>query len=53
MSLVGLNIGTQDSLAAKTRRYANYYLQLAAGTINEVYDDETITLSTVFHKSNV
>ena len=53
MSLVGLNIGTHDSLSAKTRRYADYYRQLANGTIKEVYDDETVTLSTVFLKSNI
>ena len=53
MSLVGLNIGTHDSLSAKTRRYADYYRQLAAGTINEVYDDETVSLYSVFYRSNV
>lgn len=51
MSLVGLNIGTQDSLSAKTRRYADYYRQLANGTIKEVYDDETVALATCFTRS--
>ena len=50
MSLVGLNIGTHDSLSAKTRRYADYYRQLAAGTIKEVYDDETVRLFPCFRQ---
>ena len=53
MSLVGLNIGTQDTLSTKTRRYADYYRQLAAGTIKEVYDDETTTLGLCFYRSSV
>ena len=53
MSLVGLNIGTQDSLSAKTRRFANYYRQLADGTLTEVYDDETVTLSSCFYRSKI
>ena len=53
MSLLGLNIGTHDSLSAKTRRYADYYLQLADGTINEVYDDKTVTLGLCFYRSSV
>lgn len=53
MSLVGLNIGTQDSLSAKTRRYADYYRQLADGTIKEVYDDETVTLGRCFVQTDV
>ena len=53
MSLVGLNIGTQDSLSAKTRRDADYYRQLADGTIKEVYDDETISLMPIFYQTNV
>ena len=52
-NLVGLNVGLSDSLSAKTRRYADYYRQLANGTIKEVYDDETVTLSTVFSKSSI
>ena len=51
MSLVGLNIGTQDSLSAKTRRYADYYRQLAAGTLTEVYDDETVELGSCFYRA--
>ena len=50
-NLVGLNVGLSDSLSAKTRRYADYYRQLAAGTIKEVYDDETTTLSACFYRS--
>ena len=53
MSLVGLNIGTQDTLSTKTRRYADYYRQLADGTIKEVYDDETVELATCFTRSGV
>ena len=53
MSLVGLNIGTHDSLSAKTRRYADYYRQLATGTIKEVVDDETVELGTCFCRSSV
>ena len=53
MSLVGLNIGTHDSLSAKTRRYADYYRQLADGTIKEVYDDETVPLARCFYRSPV
>lgn len=53
MSLVGLNIGTHDSLSAKTRRYADYYRQLAAGTIKDVYDDETVELSSCFYRSDI
>ena len=53
MSLVGLNIGTQDSLSAKTRRYADYYRQLSNGTIKEVYDDETVKLGLCFYRSTV
>lgn len=53
MSLVRLNIGTHDSLPAKTRRYADYYRQLANGTIKEVYDDETVTLSSCFYRSTI
>ena len=53
MSLVGLNIGTHDSLAAKTRRYADYYRQLAAGTIKEVVDDDTVELASCFYRSPV
>ena len=53
MSLVGLNIGTQDSLAVKTRSYADYYRQLAAGTIKEVYDDETVSLAPCFYRSPI
>lgn len=53
MSLVGLNIGTHDSLSAKTRRYADYYRQLANGTIKEVVDDETTALAYCFYRSNV
>lgn len=53
MNLVGLNVGLSDSLSAKTRRYADYYRQLAAGTVKEVVDDDTVTLSTVFYKSNI
>lgn len=53
MRLLGFNTGTQNSLSAKTRRYADYYRQLANGTLKEVYDDETVTLSTVFYKANV
>ena len=52
-NLIGLNVGLSDSLAAKTRRYADYYRQLAAGTIKEVYDDETVELSSCFYRSNV
>lgn len=52
-NIVGLNIGLADSLSAKTRRFADYYRQLAAGTIREVVDDETVTLSTVFYKSKI
>ena len=53
MSLVRLNIGSHDSLSAKTRRYADYYRQLAAGTIKEVYDDETVELASCFYRSPV
>ena len=53
MSLVGLNIGTHDSLSAKTRRFADYYRQLAAGTVKEVVDDETVTLGLCFYRSPV
>lgn len=53
MSLVGLNIGTHDSLSAKTRRYAEYYRQLVAGTLTEVYDDETVSLSSCFYRSTI
>ena len=52
-NLVGLNVGLSDSLSAKTRRYAEYYRQLAAGTLKEVYDDETVTLSTCFYRANI
>ena len=52
-NLVGLNVGLSDSLSAKTRRYAEYYQRLAAGTIKEVVDDETVTLSTCFYRSPV
>ena len=52
-NLVGLNVGLSDSLSAKTRRFADYYRQLAAGTIKEVVDDETITLSTCFYRAPV
>ena len=48
MNLVGLNVGLSDSLSAKTRRYADYYRQLAAGTVKEVVDDETVELGTCF-----
>lgn len=53
MNLVGLNVGLSDSLSAKTRRFADYYRQLAAGTIKEVYDDETVNLYSGFYRSNV
>ena len=52
-NLVGLNVGLSDSLSAKTRRFADYYRQLAAGTIKEVVDDETISLMPIFYQTNV
>ena len=52
-NLVGLNVGLSDSLSKKTRRFADYYRQLAAGTLKEVYDDETVTLSACFYRSPV
>lgn len=52
-NLVGLNVGLSDSLAAKTRRFADYYRQLANGTIKEVYDAETVNLYSGFYRSNV
>lgn len=52
-NLVGLNVGLSDSLSAKTRRYADYYRQLAAGTIKDVYDDETVELSSCFYRSDI
>ena len=48
---VGLNVGLSDSLAAKTRLYADYYRHLAAGTITDVYDDETVTLGSCFYRA--
>ena len=53
MSLMGLNIGTQDSLSTKTRRYADYYRQLVNRTIKDVYDDEVVTLYNCFYGTNV
>lgn len=53
MSLVGLNIGTQDSLSTKTRRYADYYRQLVNRTIKDVYDDEVVTLYNCFYGTTV
>ena len=50
---VGLNVGLSDSLAAKTRRFADYYRQLAAGTVKEVGDDETVELAPCFYRSIV
>ena len=52
-NLVGLNIGLSDSLSAKTRRYAAYYRQLAAGTLTEVFDDEMVELATCFTRSAI
>lgn len=52
-NLVGFNVGLADSLSAKTRRYADYYRQLANGSIVEVYDDETVELGTCFCRSSV
>lgn len=53
MNLVGLNVGLSDSLSAKTRRYADYYRQISAGTIREVVDDETVELAPCFYRSIV
>lgn len=50
-NLVGLNVGLSDSLSAKTRRYADYYRQLAAGTLTEVVDDETVELGSCFYRA--
>ena len=52
-NLVGLNVGLSDSLSEKTRRYADYYRQLAAGTIKNVYDNETVSLSSCFYRSSI
>ena len=52
-NLVGLNVGLADSLSAKTRRYADYYRQLAAGTVKDVFDDDTISLMPIFYQTNV
>ena len=52
-NLVGLNVGLSDSLSSKTRLYADYYRQLAAGTIREVVDDETVKLSNCFYGAKI